>query len=281
MMSKETTDTLGNQKKTNYALNPALTEDEFVVAILTGLTAPPQYFPKNVLMNIQGYESMETVMHRGQKPFDAKTFEIVANETYALILDTRKASDFAKGFIPNSINIGLESNFAMWVGELIPDLKQQILIVAENHEKVQETIIRLSRVGYDFAIGYLEGGFEAWKSSDKEIDTVDRISADDLMILEDIHETPIFDVRKQSEYQSEHIVGAINIPLNEIGNYLGEFPKDKYFVIHCLGGYRSMIAASILKQRGFENFSDVIGGFNEIKLTNMPITAYVCPTTLL
>lgn len=281
MMSKETTDTLGNQKKTNYALNPKLSEDEFVVAVLTGLTNPPQYFPKNVLMNIQGYESLDTVMHRGQKPFDVKTFKIVANETKALLLDTRKASEFAKGHIPNSINIGLESNFAMWVGELIPDLKQQILIVAENIEKVEETIIRLSRVGYDYAIGYLEGGIEAWINAKNKIDIIDRITAEDLEILEEIHETTLFDVRKQSEFQSEHVVGAINVPLNEINDYLNVFPKDKYFVLYCAGGYRSMIASSILKQRGFENFADVIGGFNEIKLTSVPLTAYVCPTTLL
>jgi rhodanese-related sulfurtransferase len=224
---------------------------------------------------------LETVIHRGQKPLNAKTFEIVANETQALVLDTRKAAEFAKGFIPNSINIGLDSNFAMWVGELIPDLKQEILIVAEDHEKVQEAIIRLSRVGYDYCIGYLEGGFEEWKIANKEINSVDRITADDLVILEEIHETPIFDVRKQSEFQSEHIKEAVNIPLNEINNYLDIFPKDKFFVIHCLGGYRSMIAASILKQRGFENFADVAGGFNEIRMTNIPMTDYVCPTTLL
>lgn len=281
MMSKETTDTLGNQKKTNYALNPNLTEDEFVLALLTGLTTPPAYFPKNVLMNIQGYESLDTVMHRGQKPYDAKSFEIVANETKALILDTRKAADFAEGFIPNSINIGLESNFAMWVGELIPDLQQEILLVAENHEKVEEAIIRLSRVGYDHAIGYLEGGFQAWVNAGKEVDTVNRITADELAILEEIHLTPVFDVRKKSEFNSEHLVNAINIPLNEINQHLAEFPKDQHFVLHCAGGYRSMIAASILKQRGFDNFVDVIGGFNEIKLTNLPITDYVCPTTLL
>lgn len=281
MMSKETTDTLGHQKKTNYALNPNLTEDQFVLALLTGLTTPPAYFPKNVLMNIQGYESLDTVMHRGQKPYDAKSFEIVANETKALILDTRKAADFAEGFIPNSINIGLESNFAMWVGELIPDLQQEILLVAENHEKVQEAIIRLSRVGYDHAIGYLEGGFQAWVNAGKEVDTVNRITADDLAILEEIHLTPVFDVRKKSEFDSEHLVNAINIPLNEINQHLAEFPKNQYFVLHCAGGYRSMIAASILKQRGFDNFVDVIGGFNELKLTNLPITDYVCPTTLL
>jgi len=281
MMSKETTDTLGNQKKTNYALNLEFTEDQFVLAILTGLTAPPAYFPKNVLMNIKGYESLDTVMYRGQKPFDAKTFEMVANETQALILDTRKASEFATGFIPNSINIGLESNFAMWVGELIPDLKQQILLVAEDHEKVEEAIIRLSRVGYDYCIGYLEGGFDTWKNAHKEINTIDRITADELVVLEEVHNAPIFDVRKKSEFESEHIIGAINTPLNEINTHLALFPKDTFFVIHCLGGYRSMIAASILKQRGFENFADVTGGFNEIKLTNIPISNYVCPTTLL
>ena len=281
MMSKETTDTLGNQKKTNYALNPNLTEDQFVLALLTGLTTPPAYFPKNVLMNIQGYESLDTVMHRGQKPYDAKSFEIVANETKALILDTRKAADFAEGFIPNSINIGLESNFAMWVGELIPDLQQEILLVAENHEKVEEAIIRLSRVGYDHSIGYLEGGFQAWVNAGKEVDTVNRITADELASLEEIHLTPIIDVRKHSEFASEHLEPAINIPLNEISQRLSEFPKDQHFVLHCAGGYRSMIAASILKQRGFDNFVDVIGGFNEIKLTNLQITDYVCPTTLL
>ena len=281
MMSKETTDTLGNQKKTNYALNLNLSEDEFVAAILSGLTVPPQYFPKNVLMNIQGYESLDRVIHRGQQPYDVATFEQVARETKALILDTRKASDFANGHIPTSINIGLESNFAMWVGELIVDLKQQILIVAENNDKVHETIIRLSRVGYDYAIGYLEGGFEAWKQANKESSTIHRITALELVLLEDIQEVPIFDVRKKSEFQSEHIAKAINIPLNEINNRLAEFPRDKYFVLHCAGGYRSMIAASFLKQRGFDNFADVSGGFNEIKLTSLPITDYVCPTTLL
>jgi rhodanese-related sulfurtransferase len=224
---------------------------------------------------------MDKVMLRGQKPLDSKTFEIVANETQALILDTRKAADFAKGFIPNSINIGLESNFAMWVGELIPDLQQQILIVADNQEKVQESIIRLSRVGYDHTIGYLDGGFEAWIKDGREIDVVERITANQLEHLEQIHETPIFDVRKKSEYDSEHLVGAINIPLNQINAHLSEFPKDKHFILHCAGGYRSMIAASILKQRGFDDFKDVIGGFNEIKSTSLPKTDYVCPTTLL
>jgi hydroxyacylglutathione hydrolase len=179
-MSKETTDTLGNQKKTNYALNPSLSEDEFVEALLTGLTTPPAYFPKNVIMNITGYDTMETIMERGLKALNPDMFEMVAQETRALVLDTRTADEFAKGFIPNSINIGLESNFAMWVGEMITDIKQEILIVAEDDKKVEETITRLSRVGYDFTIGYLEGGFNAWKNAGKEVDQVERITAQQL-----------------------------------------------------------------------------------------------------
>ncbi len=279
MMSKETTDSLGNQKKTNYALNKALSEDEFVEALLTGLATPPAYFPKNVLMNIQGYDSLETIMNRGNNPYDANTFEVVANETKALILDSRPPEVFSQGFIPNSINIGLESNFAMWVGELIPDLKQEILIVAANTEKVEETIIRLSRVGFDFAVGYLDGGFETWKNAGKEVDTVKRITAQELEQRND--NTIIFDVRKISEFKSEHLVDAKNIPLNEINNRMEDFPKDQPFILHCAGGYRSMIAASMLKQRGFDNFVDVVGGFTAIKNTKLPVTNYVCPTSLL
>lgn len=280
-MSKETTDTLGNQKKTNYALNPNLSEDEFVVAILTGLTTPPQYFPKNVLMNIQGYESLEKVMHRGHTSYDAKTFETVANETQALILDTRTASEFAKGFIPNSINIGLESNFASWVGELITDIKQPILLIAESNEKVDEAIIRLSRVGYDYAIGYLDGGFKSWVNAGKKTDRVHRITAEQLENHYKKEHLILIDVRKESEFQSEHLVDAVNIPLNVLNDHLAEFPKEVPFILHCAGGYRSMIAASILKQRGFDNFVDVIGGFSAIKNTSLPKTNYVCPTTLL
>ena len=279
-MSKETTDTLGNQKKTNYALQD-MTEDQFVDAILTGLTTPPQYFPKNVLMNIQGYESLEKVINRGHKSYDAKTFEIVANETQALILDTRNASEFAKGFIPNSINIGLESNFASWVGELITDIKQPILLVAENNEKVDEAIIRLSRVGYDYAIGYLDGGFKTWVDAGKETDRVHRITAAELEKQYNREHLILIDVRKQSEFDSEHLIDSVNIPLNVLNDHLAEFPKEVSFIVYCAGGYRSMIAASILKQRGFDNFVDVIGGFNEIKTTSLPKANYVCPTTLL
>jgi hydroxyacylglutathione hydrolase len=280
-MSKETTDTLGNQKQTNYALNPSLTEDQFVEEILTGLVAPPQYFPKNVLMNIQGSEGVEALLEKGQQALSPEAFEAAANETRALILDTRDPSVFSKGFIPNSINIGLEGSFAMWVGELILDIKQNILLVAENDNMVEEAIIRLSRVGYDNTIGYLNGGFEAWEKKGKQKDVVHRLTPEQLEEHTKKGRQNIIDVRKVSEFNSEHLVDAINVPLNVLSDYISEFPKDETFIIHCAGGYRSMIAASMLKQRGFDNFVDVIGGISAIKQTSLPMTDYVCPTTLL
>lgn len=278
-MSKETTDTLGHQKQVNYALDPTLTKAEFKKVLLSGLTPPPGYFPKNVLMNIQGYESLDTVLARGKRALNVNEFEVVANEERPLVLDTRPAALFAKGFIPNSVSIGLDSNFAMWVGEMIPDIKQTILLVTEPG-KEEESIIRLSRVGYDNAIGYLEGSFEAWKAAGKEVDTVERITAQ--VFAERYPNHPlVFDVRKKSEFDSEHVVGAINVPLNRISEQLAQFPKERPFILHCAGGYRSMIAASILKQRGWDRFVDVEGGFSAIKATDVPRTEYVCPTTLL
>ena len=280
MMSKETTDTLGNQKKFNYALRADMGKEEFMKSLLTGLTAPPGYFPKNVLMNIKGYESLDTIMERGKKPLTVNEFEVVATETQALVLDTRNAEDFAKGYIPNSINIALDGSFAMWVGEMITDIKQEILLVTYKG-KEEEAIIRLSRVGYDNTIGYLEGGFEDWKSSGKEIENVNRITAEDFAKKYVNKKALVIDVRKKSEFESQHVVGALNIPLNQINSHLAEFPKDKPFILNCAGGYRSMIAASLLKQRGFDNFTDVVGGFTEIAKTDVPKTNYVCPTTLL
>ncbi|MBU0942385.1 MAG: MBL fold metallo-hydrolase [Flavobacteriaceae bacterium] len=280
MMSKETTDTLGNQKKTNYALNPKMTEDEFVTAVLTGLTNPPAYFPANVLLNINGYDSLDAILKKAKTPLNPTEFEVVANETRALILDTRDASEFAEGFIPNSVNIGLDGSFAMWVGEMIADIKQEILLVTAIG-KEEESMIRLSRIGYDHTIGYLNGGINTWKKAGFELDTINRITAKQLEDAVDFDETLIFDVRKKSEFLSEHLIGVINVPLNEINNHLAEFPKEKKFILHCAGGYRSMIAASILKQRGWDNFVDVIGGFAEIKNTKLLKSDYVCPTTLL
>lgn len=278
-MSKETTDTLGNQKLTNYALNPNLSLDEFKKQILEGLVAPPQYFPQNVLMNIKGYESIDEVLNRGNNPLTPDNFEMLANETKALILDTRKDDIFAKGFIPNSINIGLEGNFAMWVGEMITDLKHPVLLVTDKG-KEEEATIRLARVGYDNTIGFLEGGFEAWANSGKPTESVNRIKAEELLKLYN-EGVKLIDIRKKSEFDSQRVINAQNIPLNQINQHLAAFPKNEPFVLYCGGGYRSMIAASILKQRGWENFVDVEGGFNEIIKTNIPQSDYVCPSTLL
>jgi hydroxyacylglutathione hydrolase len=280
MMSKETTDTLGNQKRVNYALNPQLSKEEFKKVLLSGLTAPPAYFPQNVLLNIKGYESIDSIMSRGNTPLSVNAFEAIANESNALMLDTRNASDFANGFIPNSINIGIDGNFAQWVGEMIPDVKQPIILIAEKGRE-EECITRLARVGYDNCLGYLEGGFEIWLKAGKEVETAKRMSSIELENLLNKDKFVVIDVRKKSEYESEHIVNALNVPLNQIIQHLAEIQKDQFFVLHCAGGYRSMIATSILKQRGWDNFADISDGFSGILNTKIKRTEYVCPTTLL
>lgn len=281
-MSKETTDTLGHQKQVNYALNPNLTKAEFIKEILTGLTTPPGYFPQNVLMNIRGYESFDTVMQRGIQALSPNAFEAAASETDALVLDTRDAQEFSEGFIPNAINIGIDGNFAQWVGALIPDVKQQILIVADKTRE-EEVITRLARVGYDHCIGYLEGGFESWKNAGREIDRIERVTAEQLAnIRKDNPNAPVFDVRKNSEYQSEHVLDVENTPLDTINESMVLLPKNEPVYIHCAGGYRSMIFASILRARGYDNLVDVVGGFKAIKETErFNVSDYVCPTTLL
>ncbi|MDR6301541.1 MBL fold metallo-hydrolase [Mesonia maritima] len=279
-MSKETTDTLGNQKKTNYALRADMTKEEFIKELLEGLTNPPGYFPKNVLMNIKGYESFDEVKKKAENPLTPNEFEAMANASQALILDTRSAEDFSKGFIPNSINIGLDGNFAPWVGEMIPDINQEILLITEKG-KEEEAIIRLSRVGYDHTIGYLKDGFESWLTSGKDIEKTERISAGEFEKIYAENDLKLIDVRKKSEFDAEHVVGSINIPLNSLNTHLAELPKEAPFIIFCAGGYRSMIASSILKSRGWDNFKDVIGGFKAIKNTTVKTSEYVCPTTLL
>ncbi|GAA0881111.1 MBL fold metallo-hydrolase [Algoriphagus jejuensis] len=280
-MSKETSDTLGNQKKTNYALQE-MTKEQFTKEVLTGLTPPPAYFPQNVMMNIQGYDSIDEVLERGVRPLTPLEFEVAANETGALILDTRAPEVFAKGFVPNSINIGIEGSFAVWVGAMIPDLKQQILVVAEEG-KEEEVITRLARVGYDYAIGYLKGGFQSWKESGKEVDKITSISVEDLAeIVSNQPDAAILDVRKNSEYLSEHVIGAENAPLDFINESMASVDKDKTYYVHCAGGYRSMIFNSILRARGYDNLIDIKGGFKDIKESGkFPLTDYVCPTTLL
>lgn len=278
-MSKETTDTLGNQKKTNYALRADMTKKEFIKELLTGLTAPPNYFPKNVLLNIGGYKSFDKIMKQAAKALTPDEFELLANEEGALVLDTREANNYAKSHVPNSINIGLQGSFAPWVGEMIPDLETPILLITEVG-KEEEAITRLSRVGYDNTQGYLADGMKSWEAAGKEVDTINRITAEELeqKMKQDI---VIIDVRKKSEFDSEHIKGVVNVPLNQINQHLEKFPKEQEFVLHCAGGYRSMIAASILQQRGWSQLTDVIGGFKSIKETTIPVTAYVCPSTLL
>ncbi len=280
-MSKETTDTLGNQKKVNYALNPKLTKEEFIKEILTGLVPPPGYFPQNVLMNIKGYESIDNVMQKGSRALSVVEFEVAANETQALIIDTRKPQDFNKGFIPNSVNIGIDGSFATWVGTLIPSVKQEILIVADAGRE-EEVITRLARVGYDHALGFLKGGFDAWKSANKDIDQIHSVSAEELAEISKKEQVNIIDARKASEYSSEHVVDAMNAPLDFINDSMTKIDKDKKYYVHCASGYRSMVFISILKARGYNNLIDVTGGFNALKASNLfKVTDYVCPSTLL
>lgn len=259
-MSKETSDTLGNQKATNYALNSALNKSGFINAVTEGLTEPPQYFPKNVAMNIKGYDSINEVMQRGNQPLTPQQFEDTANRTGAVILDTRNADDFAKAHIPNAINIGIDGSFAVWVGTLITDVKQEILIVAEPGRE-EEVITRLARVGYDYCIGYLNGGMDAWLHAGKETGIIENISADE---LSHIGNAEIIDVRKEAEFEAGHIKGAKNIPLDFINDHFLHLNKNEPVYVHCAAGYRSMAFASILKARGYHNVINIKGGYKEI-----------------
>lgn len=280
-MSKETTDTLGHQKQVNYALNPKLTKEQFIKEILTGLVPPPNYFPQNVLLNIKGYESFDNVMQRGAKALTASEFEAAANETQAVIIDTRNPQVFNKGFIPNSINIGIDGSFATWVGTLIPSVKQEILIVAEEGRE-EEVITRLARVGYDNALGYLKGGFKTWVEARKESDQIRSVNVTELFELNKNDQIAILDVRKISEYNSEHVENAINAPLDVINESMTKIDKNKTYYVHCLSGYRSMVFVSILQARGYRKLINVDGGFNAIKQSGLfNVTDYVCPSTLL
>ena len=278
-MSKETFDTLGNQKATNYALKPQ-TKEEFIAAVTDGLLPPPYYFPKNVMMNKTGIKSIDDIVNNVQA-LSAEAFEAAANETGAIVIDTRPAQTFKDGFIPNSINIGIKGDFAPWIGTLITDIEQEILFVADE-ENIDEIITRLSRVGYDNVIGYLKGGFEAWKNANKEIDTIESISAEEFAqrFEEAQGKLIVKDVRKQTEYTAEHVDEAMNIPLAVLSENMAEFSKTTTNYIHCAGGYRSMMACSILKARGFDNVVDVAGGFGAIAKTNVPKTDFVCPSKL-
>jgi len=279
-MSKETTDLLGNQKKTNYALRADMTKEEFIKEVTDGLLPPPAYFPLNVMMNIHGYDSIDKVLERGQQALDPAAFEMVANDSGALVLDTRDPQTFAKGFIPNAINIGIDGNFAPWVGAMIPDIKQQILLVTDEGRE-EEVITRLARVGYDFTIGYLKDGFKSWKDAGMEVDSIKSISANELAEIISKEEINLIDVRKDSEFQSEHVEIAENLPLDYINDAMPKIDKSKTYYVHCAGGYRSMIFNSTLRARGFDNLIDVDGGFKAIQEVDaIKKTAFVCPSTL-
>ena len=279
-MSKETVSTIGEQKATNYALRATMTEAEFVQEVTEGLLPPPAYFGMNVAMNKKGIESFENVFNNGMRAINATEFEAVAEETGALILDTRDNGDFAKGYVPQSINIGINGDFAPWVGALIADVKQPIIIVTEPGFE-EETVTRLTRVGFDNLIGHLEGGFEAWKKAGFEIDTVNRITAEQFGKEVKIGESKIIDVRKESEYEAEHVDEAYSRPLAYINDWVKDINPEEHFYMHCAGGYRSMMAASILQARGYRNFTEIEGGFGAIAKTAVPKTDFVCQSKVL
>jgi glyoxylase-like metal-dependent hydrolase (beta-lactamase superfamily II)/rhodanese-related sulfurtransferase len=278
-MMKETVDALGNQKKVNYALNQP-DRDTFIKAVTDGLTPPPGYFGMNVAMNKGGYENFEIVLQKSMLPLSPDEFEAAAEATGALMLDTRDNDIFYKGFVPQSINIGLKGDFAPWVGAMITDVNQPILLITEAG-KEEEAITRLSRVGFDGVVGFLKGGFESWLSSGKTADTIDRISAEQFAKELEPEKDKVIDIRRNGEYAAEHIENAYNFPLDYINNWIQNLSSEEHFYIHCAGGYRSMIAASILQSRGYRNFTEIGGGFNAIAKTTVPKTDFVCQSKIM
>ena len=280
-MSKETVSTIGAQKASNYALRANMTKAEFVHEVTDGLLAPPKYFPENVRLNKEGYASFDEVMKRSAQALSPRAFEEAVNAAGALMLDVRHQSEFHQGFIPNSIFIGLGGQFAPWVGALIADVSLPLALIVEPG-KEEEAITRLSRVGFDNVMGYLAGGFDAWKNAGMEVDSLESITADDLVAnLEKYGSDSVLDVRRPGEFAAEHIKDVESVPLDFINEYMGDLDRQKKYFVYCASGYRSIIAASILKSRGFENIVDVKGGFKAIQATGkFETTDYVCPSTL-
>jgi hydroxyacylglutathione hydrolase len=278
-MMKETVDTLGNQKRMNYALNQP-GKAAFVKAVTEGLLPPPAYFGLNVAMNKKGYESFETVLNNGMRALTPDEFEAAAENSNALILDTRVNMEFYRGFIPQSVNIGLDGDFAPWVGALIVDVNQPLLLVTDKG-KEEESVTRLSRVGFDHILGHLKGGFDAWLLAGKEADVVDRISPELFAKEVEIGKDKIVDIRKETEYAAEHIDQAYNRPLSYINDWIKDIDPEEHFYMHCAGGYRSMIAASILQARGYRNFTEIAGGFKAISNTAVPRTDFICQSKVM
>lgn len=279
-MSSETWDTIGNQKRTNYALRADMSREEFIRELTEGLLPPPQYFSKNAQLNKRGYGSFDEIMKKGVVPLSPREFEAVANAESALVLDVRDKEEFVRGFIPGSIFIGIDGSFAPWVGALIPDLQQPILLVAPPGREA-EAVKRLSRVGYDNAIGYLEGGMAAWTAEGRELDRVEHIDIRRFSQKLSAGEVDrILDVRKPGEYAAEHVDKAVSFPLDFINDRMSELSRDRKYFLHCRSGYRSTIAASILKLRGYGEVVDIIGDFSDMAEAGVPLTDYVCPSTL-
>ena len=279
-MSKETVSTIGEQKEKNYALRANMTEAEFIAEVTDGLLPPPAYFGMNVAMNKKGIPAFENILNNGMREITANEFETIVEDSGALILDTRNSGDFAKGFVPQAINIGINGDFAPWVGALIADVNQPIALITELGKEV-ETVTRLSRVGFDKILGHLKGGFESWKTAGFDVDTVNRISAQQFEKEVKIGESKIIDVRKEGEYEAEHVEDAYSKPLAYINNWVKDINPNEHFFLHCAGGYRSMIAASILQARGYRNFSEIDGGFNSIAKTELPRTNFICQSKVL
>lgn len=275
-MSKETTDTLGNQKRNNYALRADMTKEEFITELLDGLGAPPAYFPQNVLMNIKGYDSLDTIIEKSNIGLSAREFETVANQGDVIVLDVRHENDFVKAHIPNSIFIGIQGGFAPWVGSLLRDVNQQLLLVIPEGRE-EETITRLSRVGFDHVLGYLKGGIVAWTDAGFETDSMQSVSPEEFASRLN-SESVVIDARKPGEFEAEHVKNAINLPLDNVNENFQSVPKGTDFFLHCAGGYRSVIMASILKSRGIHNIINVEKGMNGIKQTNVSCTQFECPS---
>jgi glyoxylase-like metal-dependent hydrolase (beta-lactamase superfamily II)/rhodanese-related sulfurtransferase len=280
MMSAETSDTLGHQKEVNYALNPKLTKAEFIAEILNGLTPPPSYFPQNVLMNIQGYEGVDEVVSQGKTALTANQFATLAEADEVMVLDTRKADAYAAEFIPGAINVGLDGDFAVWVGTILKNVNQKLVFVAEEGRE-EEVAVRLARIGFDHALGYLKGGMAAWKAANYTTDSIASVSVNDF--VHQVKNTDaVLDVRRKSEYNSEHVIGAVNVPLDYFEDNLAMVPKEQKTYVHCAGGYRSMIFVSLARAKGYTNLVNVEGGFKAIKGNGkLPVSEYVCPTTML
>jgi rhodanese-related sulfurtransferase len=272
-MMKETVDTLANQKKINYALNGSFSKVAFIKELTDNLPEPPTYFPLNVKLNQEGYVDFETVLEKNLIPLDLNDFELLSENNDTIILDVRNQKDFIDGHIPNSLFIGLNGTFAPWVGTLIKDINQKILLITPLG-KEKEAITRLSRVGYDNCIGYLKGGFKTWKKNKNKISTLKSVSATSFVDTLKVNKINILDVRKVSEYNNNHIEASRNKPLSNIKNELDDIDKEGDIYVHCAGGYRSVIAISILKQKGFKNLIDVAGGFGAIKKSDLNKSCY-------